>query len=137
MVLKNISTETKITSPNILARILSDLLKTGDETDREKEHFWVIGLDTQNTIKYIELSSLGILNETVYHPRETYRLAIMKSVNSIIVAHNHPSGNLEPSQADINMTNDLQQAGKILSIKLLDSLIINIDGGYRSIINDI
>ncbi len=81
-----------------VAEILYAVLKSEDEIDREKEHFWAI--DAKNTIKYIELVSLGTLNACLVHPREVFRLAVIKAVAGIIIIHNHPSGNLSPSQED-------------------------------------
>ena len=84
-----------ITTPESIASIIQAILKREDVIDQDKEHFWTIGLDTANRIKYIELVTLGILNSKLIHPREVFRLAVMQGVAAVILAHNHPSGNLK------------------------------------------
>ena len=116
-----------LTKPKYLAEILIKILKCEEENDREKEHFWAIGLTSRNTIKYIELVSLGTLNASLVHPREVYRLAIQKNTCQLIVAHNHPSGDIEPSKNDIEVTHRLEKAGEILGIELIDHIIITKD----------
>ena len=113
-----------VTTPESITDIMQAILEREDEIDKDKEHFWSIGLDTRNKIKYIELVSLGTLNDSLIHPRETFRLAVMKGVASIIVCHNHPSGELTPSEDDLAITQRLIKSGEILSINLLDHLII-------------
>lgn len=117
----------KITSPEEVASIFRAILTAEHPIDQAKEHFWSIGLDGQNRIAYIELVSLGILNASPVHPRETFRMAILKGVQSLIIAHNHPSGSIEPSQADQNITKQLVQSGEIIGIKILDHVIITSD----------
>jgi len=114
------------------ARMFKDILLKEEKVDQDKEHFWVVGLTTQNKIKYIELVTLGILDESLIHPREVFRLAIMKGVTSVIVCHNHPSGNCEPSKEDIIFTKKLKKANNIIGINLLDHIIINTNTGYYS-----
>lgn len=128
MILK--SRKKAIGGPEDMAKILQAILKTESKIDQDKEHAWAIGLTTRNNIKYIELVSLGILNSNILHPRETYRLAIQKGVDSILIAHNHPSGDPRPSDADINQTGSLQKAGEIVGIQLVDHIIITNDSFY-------
>lgn len=116
-----------IVSPESISKIMRAILTKEDENDREKEHFWSIGLDSRNQIKYIELVTLGILNASIIHPRETFRMAVMKSVASIIICHNHPSGSLKPSVEDLTINKRLVEAGKILEIKIIDHIIITND----------
>jgi DNA repair protein RadC len=97
-----------------------------------KEAFVVFCLDAELKIISREIISIGILNSCIIHPREIYRTAIRRNANSIIVAHNHPSGNLTPSLEDINITNQLKQAGDILQIPMMDHVIIT-KNGYHSI----
>ena len=113
-----------ISTPENIASIMYAILSREEEIDQDKEHFWVIGLNTANHIKYIELVTLGILDSTLIHPREIFRLAIMQGVKSIILAHNHPGDNLKPSTADEITTQNLVSAGEILNIQVLDHLII-------------
>lgn len=115
-----------------VARVLSAILGMDDEIDRDKEHFWIIGLNAKNVIKFIDLVSLGTLTNTVIHPREVFRLSVMRGVCSVIVGHNHPSGDPTPSREDIAVTERLKSAGDILGISLLDHVIIGDNGQFAS-----
>lgn len=98
----------------------------------EKEHFKVIFLNTKNEIIAYETISIGSLNSSIVHPREVFNRAIKKSSASLILLHNHPSGNPEPSKEDIHITKRLVEAGKIIGIEVLDHIIIG-DGEYFSL----
>ena len=106
--------------------------ETKDLQTWTKEAFVVFCLDAELKIISREIISIGILNSCIIHPREIYRTAIRRNANSIIVAHNHPSGNLTPSPEDINITNQLKKAGDILQIPMMDHVIIT-KNGYHSI----
>ena len=107
-----------------------------DVRGSKKEHFVVFYLDSRNQEIHKEIVSVGTLNESLVHPREVFENAIKNNAASIIIAHNHPSGDLEPSQADIEITKKLIHAGKILDIKIIDHIIVTING-YNSLkIND-
>jgi len=114
----------RIKDPGAIAKTFWDVLKTEDTIDRDKEHFWAVGVTSRNAIKYVELVSLGTLNQSLVQPREVFRLAIRKGVANIFVVHNHPSGDPEPSEDDRKVTERLAEAGEILGIKLLDHVII-------------
>lgn len=90
-----------------------------------KEHFLVLSFDTRHALLGVDTVSIGILNASIVHPRETFDAAIRRKASYIIVAHNHPSWDLEPSQSDIETTKRLSQAGKILGIEVLDHIIIS------------
>jgi DNA repair protein RadC len=90
----------------------------------KKEHFCVFFLDTQNRILGKETVSIGTLNISLIHPRECFRTAILKTAASVIFVHNHPSGGLEPSAEDLNVTKRLKDAGKLLGIEVLDHVIV-------------
>ncbi len=124
--------KTKIDEPRKLADILIKVLNTESEDDKNKEHFWGVYFNSRNIIQRIELISLGILNASMIHPRETFCPAIESHCAAIAVVHNHPSGDTEPSADDIAVTRRLEEAGKILGIELLDHLIITTDGKYLS-----
>lgn len=119
--------EMPIRNPGNVARVLYEFLAKEDVIDREKEHFWAIGLNTSNSIRYIDVVSIGTLNNSLVHPRETFRNAISFGISGIIVAHNHPSGNCTPSDDDQGFYTRLSEAGKILGIELMDSIIIGND----------
>jgi DNA repair protein RadC len=114
----------EISDPASVAGILQSILKTESSIDRDKEHFWTVGLNTRNVVKYIDLTSLGTLNASLVHPREVFRLAIMKGIANIILGHNHPSGAIQPSDEDIKITRRLADAGRILGIEVLDHIIV-------------
>jgi len=104
--------------------IMREVLMRENKRGRDKEHFWVIGLDTVNTINYIELISLGTVNSAVVKPMEVYSFALQKRSVQIILVHNHPSGKTAPSEADKDITNHLIQVGKFLNVPVVDHLII-------------
>jgi DNA repair protein RadC len=111
--------ERKITSPKDVADIYIPLLR-----DELKERFFIICLNSANKIIRHEVISIGNLNSSVVHPREIFKAAIENSSASIIILHNHPSGNPEPSNEDIAITRKIVEAGKILDIPVFDHIII-------------
>lgn len=115
------------------SKILQAILAMEDEIDKDKEHMWVIGLNAKNAIKFIELVSLGTLTNSLMHPRETFRLSIRNGIASIIIGHNHPSGDPEPSQDDINVTRRLKETGEIIGIRVLDHVIVGEREKYVSL----
>ncbi len=90
----------------------------------KKEHFIVLFLDSRNQEIKREIVSIGTLTASLVHPREVFEVAIKNNAASIILVHNHPSGNSSPSEADIDITKRLVKAGEILGIDVLDHLII-------------
>ncbi len=109
----------KVTSPKDIAEFFIPILR-----DELKEKFIVVSLNSANKVTKYETISVGSLNSSVVHPREIFKFAIENSSASIILIHNHPSGNLEPSQEDILITKKLVEAGTILNISVLDHIII-------------
>ncbi len=95
-----------------------------DFCDSKKEHFVVFYFDTQNRLIERQIISIGTLNASLVHPREVFEPAVRHSVASIIIVHNHPSGNLEPSLEDTELTKKLVHAGKILDILVSDHIIV-------------
>jgi DNA repair protein RadC len=93
----------------------------------KKEHFMVFFLDTRNQETHRETVSIGTLNYNLVHPREVFEPAVKYLAAGIIVAHNHPSGCLEPSDEDLSLTKRLSQAGKLLGIEVLDHVIVTKD----------
>ena len=89
-----------------------------------KESLRIVLLDTRYNLIRVEEVSLGSLNESIAHPRDVFRPAIIHSAYAVIVAHNHPSGDPSPSQADHSLTRRLREAAELLQIKLLDHVII-------------
>jgi DNA repair protein RadC len=109
----------KITSPQDIGDIFIPILR-----DEVKEKFLVVCLNSSNKIIKQETISVGNLNSSVVHPREIFKVAIDNNSASIILIHNHPSGNPEPSNEDIRITKKLVESGKILDIPVFDHLII-------------
>lgn len=91
---------------------------------KDKEHFMVILLDSKNRVIKEEIVSIGTLNSSLVHPREVFKSAIKESANSMILVHNHPSGDTTLSSEDIEVTQRLKDAGEILGIKVLDHLVV-------------
>ena len=96
-----------------------------------KEIFKVVLLNTKNEIITDVDISMGTLNSSLVHPREVFREAIRRSSNKIILLHNHPSGNAEPSKEDKSVTNRLKECGELIGIEVIDHIIIG-DGIYFS-----
>lgn len=111
----NISLKT----PEDVAKIAWSKLK-----DKKKEHFLVLLLSSRNHLILITEVSIGSLNANIVHPREVFKEAIKASAASVIFVHNHPSGDPEPSDEDIQLTKRLIEAGKLLGIDVLDHIIL-------------
>ncbi|MEM4257918.1 MAG: DNA repair protein RadC [Candidatus Thermoplasmatota archaeon] len=110
---------TKIQNAEDVHRFFMDNL-----SDKKKEFFYALLLDAKNRIIEEVLVSIGILNASLIHPREVFNPAIKASAHAIILVHNHPSGECEPSSADIEITNMLSESGKLIGINVLDHVII-------------
>lgn len=103
--------------------------------DRNQEHFLSISLNGANEVIAIRTVSVGLVNRALVHPREVYADPITDRASAIIVAHNHPSGNLSPSRDDLAVTNQLKDAGQLLGIRLLDHIIFN-QNSYFSLLEN-
>ena len=112
-------------------KLMWGLLEQLEPFDKEKEHFWVIGLNRAMNVKYLDWISMGSMHGTVAEPREIFRNAVLYGASSIILSHNHPSGNIKPSREDIEITKLLVEGGELLRIKVLDHVIV-VDGDYYS-----
>jgi DNA repair protein RadC len=113
-----------ITSPETCYNALQQIL---DLKSEPVEKFGIITLTSKNKIAGIHVLSTGTLDSAYIQPREVYQAALMNNAKSIIAWHNHPSGDPNPSQADISLTTLLKYAGTVLRIKLLDHIIIGND----------
>jgi len=114
-----------IRSPQEVVNLVKDL----DRKDRE--HFLCIHLNTRSAIIGIEEVTIGSLNAAVVHPREIFKAAILNNATGIILVHNHPSGDCDPSEDDIEITKRLSKACEIMGIEALDHIIVG-DGNYFS-----
>lgn len=98
--------------------------------DRKQEHFLCATINGANEILNIRVVSMGLIDRTPVHPREVFADAVADRASGIIVAHNHPSGSLEPSPSDVAITAQLKAAGAIVGIELLDHIIFNRTGYF-------
>ncbi len=98
--------------------------------DRRQEHFICVSLNGANEVIATRVVSVGLVNKTQVHPREVFADPITDRASAVIVAHNHPSGSLEPSKEDLDITAQLKSAAEILGIRLLDHIVFNQKGYY-------
>lgn len=101
--------------------------------NEDREHFVALMLDVKGRIIGIHTISIGTINETLVHPREVFKAAILSNAHAIIVGHNHPSGEATPSVDDIEITRELILAGEYLKIPVLDHVIIGHNGSFVSL----
>ena len=109
-----------LTSPNEVLAYLDTL----DIASADREVFIVLHLDTRNRVVAHETTSVGSQNASLVHPREVFKAAILKGATSIILAHNHPSGDPAPSKEDIDLTHRLAEAGGLMGIQVLDHVVV-------------
>lgn len=102
----------------------------------DREHFWTLALNTKNRLLRIIEVSVGSLSASIVHPRELFKDAIRVSAASIVVVHNHPSGDPTPSGADIQLTRRLVKAGDVLGVEVLDHVVIG-EGGQHASLRDL
>ena len=111
----------RMTSPEAVVEIVDEVFQLGS---RPEEAMILLCLDTKNKINSVFLVSQGTLNASMVHPREVFKRALLANANSIMLVHNHPSGDTTPSSQDIAVTNRLKKAGEIIGIELLDHIIV-------------
>src|SRR6056297_595168 len=120
---------THITRPIEAVYILNDV---SELNIRAEEVFVIITLDNANRLTGLFEVSVGSLNSSIVNPREVYKRAILNNAQSIVMAHNHPSGVLEPSKEDIDITKKLVAVGELLGIEVFDHIIVGKDDDYIS-----
>lgn len=113
--------------PEDAARLVGELLAHAD-----REHFVVVHLNARHRAVSTEVVSVGTLNSTLIHPREVFKGALLANAKCIICAHNHPSGDTTPSDADRQMFDSLSAAGKVLGVEVLDFLIVAGDESWAA-----
>ncbi len=118
----------QIRIPEDAAQIVRNYLLGAD-----REHFVGLYLNSANHVITIHTISVGTLNSSLVHPREVFKMALMVGAASVIISHNHPSGNTEPSAEDIAITKQLVEAGKILGVPLHDHIIVTEGNRYTSL----
>lgn len=115
-------------TPQDVYRLLKEIGKY------KKEHFIGLYLNARHQLIYRETISVGSLEASIVHPREVFEPAIKQHASAVIVVHNHPSGNLDPSNEDLKINEILVKAGKILGIEVIDNIIIT-NNGFTSLKN--
>lgn len=129
-----IKIKNKIGCPQDAVELIYEFLNGVD-----REHLGVMCLNTKNQVLNISTVHIGSLNNCTIHPREIFKPAILSNAASIIIFHNHPSGDTTPSKEDLNVNLRIKECGSILGIEMLDSIIVGqtIDDGYYSYKNNI
>lgn len=117
----------RIQCPADVSRLLMAGLR-----DLDREHFYVVLLNTKHYVLGVDLISVGTLNGSLAHPREVFRAAIRRGAAALILVHNHPSGDPTPSPEDVQVTRRLVEAGRLMGIDVLDHVIIG-DNCYQSL----
>lgn len=112
----------RYTSPEQISKLFSFLLTEA------KEYFFTMHMDGKNRISCIDCVSIGSLNQSIVHPREVFKTALLSSAAAIILVHNHPTGDPSPSSEDIAITRRLKEAGELLGIRVLDHVIVGSEG---------
>lgn len=118
-----------VSSRNIVADVVNKVFKLDRQTD---EHFVMLALDTKNKIVGGFVITIGTINSSLVNTRGIFQRALLCNASKIILAHNHPSGNVEPSREDISVTKNISKCGELLGIELLDHIIIG-DNDYTSL----
>ncbi len=122
----------QLSDPRDVYKIMQQILLRENKIGRNQEHFWAVGLDNQNKILFIELVGLGAVNRVNANPPDVFRTGIYKLAVRMILVHNHPSGNLSPSDEDIDFTDKMFKVGQIIGIEVVDHLIIT-EESYTSL----
>ncbi|KAA5535146.1 DNA repair protein [Taibaiella lutea] len=115
----------KVLCADDLYGIMQRVLVRESRIDRNREHLWTVSLDNAYRILNIELVSLGTINKTLIEPMEVFSIPLQKRAVKVILVHNHPSGELTPSERDKDVTDQLIQVGRIMHVPLMDHLIIS------------
>jgi DNA repair protein RadC len=115
----------EVITPAIAARIAASYLEGAD-----REHFVAMMLDGRNHVIGINTVSVGALSAAIVHPREVFKPAILANASSIILVHNHPSGDPRPSPEDVELFSRMKEAGRLLGIQVHDAIIIGLDEHY-------
>jgi DNA repair protein RadC len=111
-------------TPEKIADYWTRHIKTHPYYTSDREYFVVVFLNTRRKVKGHTLVSIGLLDTILVHPREVFRAAIVASSSAVVLAHNHPSGDPTPSDADLKVTRDLIRAGQLLKIEVIDHVIM-------------
>jgi len=119
-------------SPEKIYEFYKSVVENDPGYEFEKEHVVAICLNTRLTVTGWHMVSIGSLNECTCHPREIFRPVIVRCAHAFVLAHNHPSGNPSPSQADEQITRRIRDASELLKISFMDHLIIGVPAPGRT-----
>ena len=115
----------ELKNPCDVAELFQDFLK-----DCDREMFCILNLRTKGQVINLNVVGVGTLNSVLIHPREVFKSAILSNASNIILAHNHPSGNIQPSQPDRTLTEHIRRAADTMNIRLIDHVIVCEDKFY-------
>lgn len=122
----------KLIQPNEAASYWQEHIASRADHDPDKEHLYALMIDTKHQVRAASLVSMGSLNESVAAPREIFRAAVATAAYGIVLMHNHPSTDPNPSEADRRLTARLVECGKILAVQIIDHVIYGAPGRYFS-----
>ncbi|NDV42943.1 JAB domain-containing protein [Flagellimonas sediminis] len=114
----------KVLNSTDIYAIMQQVLLRENKIRRNQEHFWVVGLNHNNKVLFVELIGLGASNRVNADPPDVFRMAIYKLASKLILVHNHPSGSHEVTDADITFTDHMLKVGKLIKVEVLDHLVI-------------
>ena len=118
---RNYTYANSCSTPRTIAKLMNDVFDADAQTE---EHVWVLALDTKNKLKGIFEISHGLVDGALVTPREVFMKLCLIGASSFVLVHNHPSGDIEPSQQDNSVTENMKSVGTLMNIRLLDHIII-------------
>lgn len=117
----------KTKAPPVIVSVMQHMLKRNELPDDQREHFWIVGVDHDNNLKFIELVSLGDRHKVNMSSADIFRVAVLKNASRLILVHNHPSGNVLPSKEDKRTTLCLIRIAEMVGLLIIDHIIISAD----------
>lgn len=121
----------QVLGPLDVARLLQELVG-----DADREHFVAVYLDARHRVTHVHTVSVGHLTGTLVHPREVFKGALLANASSLVVGHNHPSGDLTPSPEDRAVHKRLREAGELIGIEVLDAVIVGSGRSFYSLVEE-
>jgi len=115
----------KVLNADDIYKVMQQILLRENKIRRGQEHFWIVGLNNANKILFVELVSLGASNRVTVAPPEAFRMGIYKLAVRIVLVHNHPSGSMQVSRADKDLTDRMLKVGQLINIEVIDHMIIS------------
>lgn len=128
------ASNTMVDTPDAAERYWREVIATDARYSADVESVWVLMLNIRKRVIGHVMVSIGLVDQSIVHPREVFRAAIVANASAIVLMHNHPSNDTSPSDADRKVTRELINAGKILKIELIDHVIVGSQSGSTSLI---